>query len=184
MPPLAPAAGRGLPQICARRAARLRADGGDRRRAPSATGEGCRLQVSSMTWRVRCGEPRARSALCEPRRAFSSGARNVGGSGRASRDAHLARRALASSERCTGSRASCKLRTGGCARPLPPTLEVPVLKRPLNSARSQLLAHRARTLRAQPTLAEAKLWFALAGSQLGVAFRRQVVVGERIVLPQ
>ena len=118
-----------------------------------------------MTWRVRCGEPRARSALCEPRRAFSSGARNVGGSGRASRDAHPARRALASSERCTRSRASCKLRTGGCARPLPPTLEVPVLKRPLNSARSQLLAHRARTLRAQPTLAEAKLWFALAGSK-------------------
>lgn len=54
-------------------------------------------------------------------------------------------------------------------------------KRSLSSPRSQLLAHRAPTLRAQPTLAEAKLWNALAGSQLGIAFRRQVVVGECIV---
>ncbi len=36
-------------------------------------------------------------------------------------------------------------------------------------------------MRAEPTLSEAKLWACLAGSQLGVAFRRQVVVGERIV---
>ena len=36
-------------------------------------------------------------------------------------------------------------------------------------------------MRAQPTLSEAKLWACLAGSKLGVVFRRQVVVGERIV---
>jgi very-short-patch-repair endonuclease len=36
-------------------------------------------------------------------------------------------------------------------------------------------------MRAHPTLSEAKLWQALRGSALGVAFRRQAVVGERIV---
>jgi very-short-patch-repair endonuclease len=32
-----------------------------------------------------------------------------------------------------------------------------------------------------PTLAELKLWHAIRGARLGVAFRRQVVLGERIV---
>jgi very-short-patch-repair endonuclease len=53
--------------------------------------------------------------------------------------------------------------------------------RPLNPARAELLANRAREMRAHPTLSEAKLWQALRGAELGVAFRRQAVVGERIV---
>jgi very-short-patch-repair endonuclease len=36
-------------------------------------------------------------------------------------------------------------------------------------------------MRSAPTLSEAKLWAELAGSKLGVAFRRQVVVGDAIV---
>jgi very-short-patch-repair endonuclease len=50
-----------------------------------------------------------------------------------------------------------------------------------SSARSVLLHERARVMRAQPTLSEARLWARLSGSQLGVAFRRQVVLGEHIV---
>lgn len=53
--------------------------------------------------------------------------------------------------------------------------------RPLNPARAELLANRAREMRAHPTLSEARLWQALRGRQLGVAFRRQAVVGECIV---
>ena len=53
--------------------------------------------------------------------------------------------------------------------------------RPLSPSRSALLAQRAQQMRSQPTLSEAKLWAALSGSQLGVAFRRQVVIGECIV---
>jgi very-short-patch-repair endonuclease len=49
------------------------------------------------------------------------------------------------------------------------------------SARSFLLHERARVMRAQPTLSEARLWARLSGSQLGVAFRRQVVLGGYIV---
>ena len=48
------------------------------------------------------------------------------------------------------------------------------------SARSLLLHERARVMRAQPTLSEARLWARLSGSQLGVAFR-QVVLGEYVV---
>jgi very-short-patch-repair endonuclease len=36
-------------------------------------------------------------------------------------------------------------------------------------------------MRAAPTASEALLWLALRGGQLGVAFRRQVVVGRSIV---
>jgi very-short-patch-repair endonuclease len=36
-------------------------------------------------------------------------------------------------------------------------------------------------MRSAPTLSEAKLWAELAGSKLGVAFRRQAVVGDAIV---
>ena len=49
------------------------------------------------------------------------------------------------------------------------------------SSRSVLLHERARVMRAAPTLSEARLWAHLSGSQLGVAFRRQVVLGEYIV---
>ena len=37
---------------------------------------------------------------------------------------------------------------------------------------------RAREMRLNPTLSEARLWQALQGSRLGVGFRRQVVIGE------
>jgi hypothetical protein len=50
-----------------------------------------------------------------------------------------------------------------------------------SSARSVLLHERARVMRAQPTLSEARLWAQLLGRKLGVAFRRQVVLGEYIV---
>jgi very-short-patch-repair endonuclease len=53
--------------------------------------------------------------------------------------------------------------------------------RSLSSARSKLLAHRARQMRSEPTISEAKLWQAIAGSRLGAAFRRQAVLGEMIV---
>src|SRR5262249_51910188 len=43
------------------------------------------------------------------------------------------------------------------------------------------LAARARLMRADPTPSEARLWRALRGAQLGVVFRRQVVVGAFIV---
>jgi very-short-patch-repair endonuclease len=36
-------------------------------------------------------------------------------------------------------------------------------------------------MRAEPTPSEARLWARLSGSQLGVGFRRQVVLGEYIV---
>ena len=50
-----------------------------------------------------------------------------------------------------------------------------------SSARSVLLHERARVMRAQPTPSEARLWAQLSGRKLGVAFRRQVVLGEYIV---
>lgn len=51
----------------------------------------------------------------------------------------------------------------------------------MRRARAQLLASRARTMRMAPTTTEALLWTELRGSRLGVAFRRQVVIGEYIV---
>ncbi len=51
----------------------------------------------------------------------------------------------------------------------------------MRRARAQLLASRARTMRLAPTTTEALLWAELRGGRLGVAFRRQVVIGEYIV---
>ena len=48
-------------------------------------------------------------------------------------------------------------------------------------ARSQRLELFAHELRAAPTWSERLLWTRLAGKRLGVAFRRQVVVGGFIV---
>jgi very-short-patch-repair endonuclease len=50
-----------------------------------------------------------------------------------------------------------------------------------NVHRSALLDRRARQMRMQPTLSELRLWTALKGSALGVGFRRQVVVGQRVM---
>jgi len=47
--------------------------------------------------------------------------------------------------------------------------------------RQSLLAERAHAMRHQPTPSEAKLWEALRGGQLGVAFKRQVSIGGFIV---
>ncbi|NUO54090.1 MAG: DUF559 domain-containing protein [Polyangiaceae bacterium] len=44
-----------------------------------------------------------------------------------------------------------------------------------------VLAHRAAGLRSAPTTTEALLWTALCGSQLGVGFRRQLVIDRVIV---
>ena len=126
-----------------------------------------------------CG-PRLRAPELGAGRARATAA-NAVSRGRASRNAHLSRRAPSNLDVPYGMGASRKLRLGGCARPHLPVLEVTLPKRSVNSSRSQVLVHRARTMRAEPTLSEAKLWACLAGSQLGVAFRRQVVVGERIV---
>jgi very-short-patch-repair endonuclease len=52
---------------------------------------------------------------------------------------------------------------------------------PLSPHRTALLAERALLIRAAPTPSEARLWSALRGRQLGVQFRRQVVIGECIV---
>ncbi len=49
------------------------------------------------------------------------------------------------------------------------------------ASRRQVLAHRAAGMRSAPTTTEALLWQALSGSPLGVGFRRQYVVGSRIV---
>lgn len=49
-----------------------------------------------------------------------------------------------------------------------------------SSHRLGVLASRAAAMRSAPTTAEALLWRALSGSRLGVAFRRQVVLGEHI----
>ena len=50
-----------------------------------------------------------------------------------------------------------------------------------NSLRSQLLEERAHAMRQFSTQSEQRLWAAIRGKRLGVAFRRQVVVGEFIV---
>ncbi len=49
------------------------------------------------------------------------------------------------------------------------------------ASRRHVLAHRAAGMRSAPTTTEALLWQALSGSKLGVGFRRQYVVGSRIV---
>jgi len=48
-------------------------------------------------------------------------------------------------------------------------------------ARSALLVSRARRMLHAPTPSEEALWQVLRGGALGVAFRRQVVLGERYV---
>jgi very-short-patch-repair endonuclease len=50
-----------------------------------------------------------------------------------------------------------------------------------SSARESLLQVRARRMRIAPTSSEQVLWQAIRGQRLGVAFRRQVVVGPYIV---
>src|SRR5512142_835983 len=48
-------------------------------------------------------------------------------------------------------------------------------------ARQILLAQRAHEMRFQPTPSEAALWSAISRKQLGVAFRRQVLIGDRYI---
>ena len=51
-----------------------------------------------------------------------------------------------------------------------------VYGRPVSTHQRQLLRRRARTMRHAPTATEYLLWQALKGAQLGVTFRRQVVL--------
>ena len=51
----------------------------------------------------------------------------------------------------------------------------------MSSARRQLLKDRARLLRHRPTHSEELLWSVLRARQLGVTFRRQLVIGRFIV---
>jgi very-short-patch-repair endonuclease len=53
--------------------------------------------------------------------------------------------------------------------------------KPSSLPRSSLAA-RAHGLRSAPTLSEQRLWQALSGEQLGVAFRRQVPLGHRFIV--
>ena len=46
--------------------------------------------------------------------------------------------------------------------------------------RQALVQQRARELRSRETASERRLWQCLVSSKLGVAFRRQYVIGERI----
>jgi len=48
--------------------------------------------------------------------------------------------------------------------------------------RSALLQARAHGLRSSPTVSEQKLWLALSGGKLGVAFRRQVPVAHGFIV--
>lgn len=50
----------------------------------------------------------------------------------------------------------------------------------VHSTRPALLAARARDMRFAPTPSEERLWLALQGSRLGVAFRRQVPISRHI----
>ncbi|MFZ5895120.1 MAG: endonuclease domain-containing protein [Myxococcota bacterium] len=55
-------------------------------------------------------------------------------------------------------------------------------KRSLSANRSAELAARACAMRTAPTVSEQKLWAALRGGRVGgVAFRRQVIIEQRIV---
>lgn len=51
----------------------------------------------------------------------------------------------------------------------------------VRTSRQQLLAARAHDMRLYAPESERRLWQALRGGQLGVVFRRQVVLGERYV---
>ena len=48
--------------------------------------------------------------------------------------------------------------------------------------RSALLAQRAGSMRTAGTVSEQQLWLHLRGRQLGVSFKRQVVVGGRFIV--
>lgn len=54
-------------------------------------------------------------------------------------------------------------------------------RRPLDFVARNTLAPRARAMRSLPTRSEALLWSALRRGQLGVRFRRQVVLGPFVV---
>ena len=54
------------------------------------------------------------------------------------------------------------------------------MRKPSAQLRSQLPL-RARAMRVSPTDSEAAIWQLLSGSKLGVAFKRQVVIGRYIV---
>ena len=86
------------------------------------------------------------------------------------------RAALTATRHATSLRASRPLRSGSRARPIWPLpgREVSMV------ARSALLHQRASEMRHAPTRTEQRLWQRLSGSQLGVGFRRQVVIGEYI----
>ena len=56
-----------------------------------------------------------------------------------------------------------------------------ILTGPRSADDRRLLEERARALRDSPTASEALLWSALRAGQLGVTFRRQVLVGRYIV---
>jgi very-short-patch-repair endonuclease len=51
-----------------------------------------------------------------------------------------------------------------------------------NHPKSSQLQHYAAQHRAAPTESEARLWSALSAGKLGVAFRRQVVLGNRFIV--
>lgn len=54
-------------------------------------------------------------------------------------------------------------------------------RRLVSPHQAQVLAERARFMRFSPTRGEEWLWRALSGSKTGFAFRRQLVIGHRIV---
>ncbi len=54
------------------------------------------------------------------------------------------------------------------------------MRRAQSAHRRSVLAGRAAGMRAAPTATEALLWRRLSGSQLGVGFRRQLVIGDFI----
>ncbi len=58
---------------------------------------------------------------------------------------------------------------------------MPARARVQSRQRQGVFAERALGMRRAPTPSEARLWEELRGSRLGVAFRRQAVVGEFIV---
>jgi very-short-patch-repair endonuclease len=51
-----------------------------------------------------------------------------------------------------------------------------------NHAKASQLQHYAAQNRAAPTESEARLWSALSAGKLGVAFRRQAVLGNRFIV--
>jgi very-short-patch-repair endonuclease len=122
-------------------------------------------------------------------------ARRVGGDGstrsgreasapasvRASHAAHDSRRARGEMQWTAGARhESCA--GDCCARPDAGAKEALMQHRaPVPAHTAQLLSQRAFDMRSALTLSEARLWSRLRARQLGVQFRRQVVVGRFVV---